>query len=90
MAAIAEPLCHTLERYYDGSGRIQVQVRDEDAVTEEKHYGSDISRITLNIHEDGEDEKAVTVILKESTLDKMINQAVEDDVHLTSELQVIN
>ncbi|KAF6206031.1 hypothetical protein GE061_017256 [Apolygus lucorum] len=88
MIASAAPLCHTIQRYYDALGRVQVDVCNEDSVTEEKHYGSDISRVTCSL-KDGQDERTVSVILKESTLDKMINEAIEENVHFTSELQIL-
>uniref|UniRef100_A0A146L0I5 CHK kinase-like domain-containing protein n=3 Tax=Lygus hesperus TaxID=30085 RepID=A0A146L0I5_LYGHE len=80
-------LCHTIQRYYDALGRVQVDVCNEDLVTEEKHYGSEICRVTCSL-KDGKDERTVSVILKESTLDKMINEAIEENVHFTSELQM--
>lgn len=82
------PVAQTVQKYFQDGGQVTV-CDSKSVVSDDNNYASDMTRISLKIKAPEGGYKTVSVIVKESLLDRIVTEAVQVNVHFSTEFKVI-
>ncbi|XP_014257216.1 uncharacterized protein LOC106671000 [Cimex lectularius] len=84
-----EPLRSAVERYFsvtDTSCKVTI-CESVSVVTEENNYASDMARVIIKVTTPHM-KKTLSIIVKESTLDRMVTEAIQESVDFSTEVKI--